>query len=530
MNIRRLIVGASAAALLAAVNLAAAGSELADAVMNKNAAAIKTLLAQKANVNAAQADGATALHWAVNWDDAALVDQLIKAGADVNATNRLGASPMYLACVNGSPAVIERLLSAGADPNKPLLTSKETPLMVAARTGKPEAVKLLLDRGAQPNAKESLRGTTALMWAAEQGHSDVVKLLASRGADLAAASSVTIPKVGRGNGDSDDDDVRLGNAIGGLTALSFAAREGHLNTVRTLIEAGADVNQTTADKTSALDLAILNGNYELAIYLLNKGADPNIANNKGWSPLYQAVKNRNLETGAVPLVKTGSVIDEMELIQQLLAHGANPNIPMKANSQSRNGQGGTWLNEAGATPFLRAALSGDLTVMKLLLPYGADPNIPTSDGTTPLMALAGVGYAEGFISHHSPEETMGAMRLIVELGADVRATNKRGLTALHGAAHRGDDQIIQALADMGAQLDLRDKSEGAILGQSGGPGLTPLDWAMGVMISAASPIYKETSANLLMKLMREQNLPIPEAAMKTIGGRRSTAGTGVNKQ
>src|SRR5262249_35664777 len=154
------------------------------------------------------------------------------------------------------------------------------------------------------------------------------------------------------------------------------------------------------------------------------------------TPLYQAVKNRNLEVGAVPLMKTGGLQDELELIKIILAKGADPNIRAKANFQSRNGQGGTWMKEAGATPFVRAALNGDVTVMKMLLPYGADPNIPTEDHTTALMALAGVGYAEGFIFHHSQEETMQALRLVLELGADVNAANDRGLTALHGAAHR----------------------------------------------------------------------------------------------
>jgi ankyrin repeat protein len=461
----------------------------------------------------------------VKWDDTELADQLIRAGANVNAANRFGATPIYLAAVNGNPAIIEKLIAAGVDPNAPLLTAKETPLMVAARTGKVEAVKVLLDRGAQANAKEALRGTTALMWAAEQGHSDVVKLLASRGGDVAATSAVTIVNQRRGNGDGDDEPAGL--PIGGMTALIFAAREGKIDTVKALVDAGANVNQTTADTSSALLVSILNGHYDIAVYLLEKGADPNISSMKGWNPLYQTVKNRNLETGAVPLVKTGVLTDELQLAKILLDKGADPNIRMKANSQSRNGQGGTWMNESGATPFLRAALSGDVKTMKMLLPYGADPNLPATDGTTPLMALAGVGFAEGFISHWSPEETMEAMRLTVELGADVRGTNKRGLSAMHGAAHRGDDQVIQALADLGAQVDLRDKSPAA--DGHDDSGLTPLDWAMGVRISAASPIYKESTVQLIIKLLNDRGIEVPAAALKTIGGKRSAAGTGAKQ-
>jgi ankyrin repeat protein len=460
----------------------------------------------------------------VKWDDVTLVDQLIKAGANVNAANRVGATPMFIAAVNGSAAIIEKLLVAGVDPNAPLLSSKETAIMVAARTGKPEAVKVLLDRGAQANAKESLRGTTALMWASEQGHADVIALLASRGADVAATSSVTIPRAGRGNDDDDAADIAQGIPIGGMTPLVFAAREGHMDAVKALLAANADVNQTSADGSSALLVAVLNGNYDLAVYLMNQGASPNVTNRKGWTPLYQAVKNRNLEVGAVPLMKTGVMLDELELIKIILDKGADPNIRAKANFQSRNGQGGTWMQENGATPFLRAALNGDITVMKMLLPYGADPGIPTADGTTPLMVLGGVGFAEGFIFHHSDKETMEALRLLLDLGADVNATNKRGLTALHGAAHRGDDNVIRVLAEHGAILNRMDQSPPADGRETAG--LTPLDWAIGVRISAASPIYKESTVELLTSLLRQQGLPVPEAALKTIGGKRSAAGAG----
>jgi ankyrin repeat protein len=524
MGIRNLIGGCILGGIFS-LSLAAAGSDLADAAMNKDSAAVRSLLTQKADANVAQADGATALHWAVKWDDVATVDLLLKAGANAKAANRVGATPMYLACVNGNAAIIEKLIAAGVDVNAPLLSSKETAIMVAARTGKPDAVKVLLDHGAQANAKESLRGTTAMMWAAEQGHAEVIRLLASRGGDVSAASSVSIPTQRRGNDDDDQDEG--GIPIGGLTALVFAAREGSMDAVQALLDVKADVNQTAADGTSPLEVAVLNGNYDIAVFLMDKGASPNITNRKGWTPLYQAVKNRNLEVGAVPLMKTGALTDELELIKIILNHGADPNIRARANFQGRNGQGGTWMKEAGATPFLRASLNGDITVMRLLLNYGADPNIPTEDHTTPLMALSGVGFAEGFISHHSPEETMQALRLVLELGADVNAANDRGLTALHGAAHRGDNQVIQVLADLGAQLNRKDHSPAA--DNHDDSGLTPLDWAIGVRISAASPIYKEDTVELLTKLMKEHGVALPETALKTIGGKRSAAATGAKQ-
>jgi len=526
MRIRRLIGGCCLVALMSGASLSAAVSELADAVMTKNTATVRSLLNQKTDVNAPQADGATALHWAVKWDDASTVDLLLRAGANPNAANRVGATPMYIAAVNGSPVIIEKLIAAGVDPNAPLLSSKETALMVAARTGKPEAVKVLLDRGAQVNVKESLRGTTALMWAAEQGHAAVIKLLAERGANVAELSTATIPKNGRGNGD-DDDDVQMAIPIGGLTSLIFAAREGNMDAVQALVAAKADVNQQAADGSTSLLVAVLNGNYDIAVYLMNQGASPNVTNRKGWTPLYQAVKNRNLEVGAVPLMKTGAMTDELELIKIILDKGADTNIRAKANFQGRNGQGGTWMKEAGATAFVRASMNGDITVMRMLLPYGADPNIPTDDRTTAIMALAGVGFAEGFIFHHSEKETMEGLRLLLELGGDVNAANDRGLTALHGAAHRGDDNVVRVLAEQGAILDRMDKSPAADGRESAG--LTPLDWAIGVRISAASPIYKESTVQLLTGLLREAGLPVPEAALKTIGGKRSAAGSGVKK-
>ena len=484
-----------------------AASDVADAVMNRDQETLRTLLQQKADVNSAQADGTTALHWAVRHDDLGTVDQLVRAGANVNTANRDGATAMYLACINGNTAMVDRLLKAGVDANATFLMHNETPLMEAARTGNVETVKLLLDHGAQVNAKESLRETTAIMWAAEQDHADVVRLLAARGADISAHSIISAPKKRHGVNYKGTE-----SQTGGLTALVLAAREGGVGSVEALIAAKADPNQTTGDGSTAMLVAIQNGHYDVARFLLEHGANPNIANEKGWNPLYLAVKHRNIETGTIPVPNANQALD---FIKMLLDHGADTNLRLKANTEIRNGQRATWLNEAGATPFLRAALCGDADVMKLLLAHGADPKITTDDHTTPLMAAAGVGYSDGFIHDRSVEETVDAMKLILDLGADVNAANDQGLTALHGAAHKAALEEIKLLVDRGGNLAAKDKGSKAYGADT--PGLLPLDWAQGVVVGVQSAIYHADAVELISKLMKERNIPIPTVT-RTLGG------------
>ena len=499
------MIGSLAALAFSAAAFAA--SDLADAVMNHDRDGLRTLLQRKADVNEAQADGTTALQWAVRHDDLDIADQLIRAGANANAANRDGATAMYLACINGSLPMIEKLLKAGVDANATFLMHQETPLMEAARTGSVEAVKLLLDHGAQVNAKETLRQTTAIMWAAEQDHADVVRLLAARGADVSAQSLIAEPKKRHGVNYKGTE-----AKTGGLTALVLAAREGGVASVEALLGAKADPNQVTADGSTAMLVAIQNGHYDVARYLLEHGADPNIANEKGWNPLYLAVKHRNIETGTIPVPNANQALD---FIKMLLDRNADPNLRLKANTEIRNGQRATWLNEAGATPFLRAALCGDIEVMKLLLAHGADPKIATEDHTTPLMAAAGVGYSDGFIHDRSVEETVEAMKLILDLGADVNAANDQGLTALHGAAHKAALEEIQLLVDRGGNLAAPDKGSKAYGANT--PGLLPLDWAQGVVVGVQSAIYHADAVELITKLMKERNIPIPTVT-RTLGG------------
>ena len=513
----RVLVAACCLTLLAATGLSAATSDLADAVTNKNKTAVRTLLQQKVDVNAPQADGTTALMWAARWDDLETTDLLLKAGANVNAANRNGVTAMYLATLNGSAPMVDRLIKAGADVNAKLLTHGETALMMASKTGNVEVVKMLLDKGAEVNAKETLRETTALMWAASQNHANVIKLLVDHGAGLKLTSKVDhlAPKGGV------DKQLMQGlPSAGGLPALVFAAREGAIDAVKALVAAGASPDQTSADGSSPMLVAIQNGHYNVAEFLLNNSANPNIANEKGWSPLYLTVKNRNIETGTIPVPNTDQAFP---FLLKLLDKGVDTNIRSKANTEIRNGQRATWFNEAGATPFIRAALCGDIEVMKLLLIHGADPNIPTLDGTTPLMAAAGVGYSEGFIHDRSEEETLQAMKLILDLGADVNAKNAQGLTALHGAAHKAALGEIQLLVDHGADLMARDKPGSTRYGDAT-EGLLPLDWAEGVTVGVQSAIYHEDAVNLITKLMKERGMSLPETH-RTKGGNAKVGNT-----
>ena len=493
--------------LFATLCLQAAGaSEIADAVEHRNSAAVSALLAAKADVNEAQPDGTTALHWAARWDDLETARSLIRAGADAKAANHDGATPMFLAAQNGSVAMITELLQAGLDVNGPVLSHGESALMMASRSGGLDAVKLLLDRGARVEAKDTLRGTTALMWAAEQGHDSVVSLLAARGAALGAQSNVLRPLKRRGLGFAGPNQQGGKDAPvkGGMTALLFAVREGSLDCVTALVKAGANVNQASADGSSPLLVAEQNGFYEIGRYLVDHGADVNLANSKGWTPLYLAVKNRNQETTAIPGPNTDGVFD---FIKALLDRGANPNLRIAADTEIHQGMTAAWLKEAGATPLLRAALCGDLPVVRLLLEHKADPKIPTFDHTTPLMVASGVGWADGMLREYSEDQTFEVVKLLIGLGADVNAANDHGITALHGAGFKGANKVVQLLVDHGAKLDALDKGEDYGFGVST-VRMTPLNWAEGVPIGMSSPIYHTETVALMARLMKERGIPV----------------------
>jgi ankyrin repeat protein len=541
--------------------------------MRSDSAAVTKLLAQRANVNAPQADGATALHWAVYKDDLELARTLIRAGARVDAATREGVTPLWLATISGDAAMIEALIAGGANPNEQLPLGR-TPLMTAARTGNVAAIKVLLDHGADVNAKESLRGTTALMWAADEAHAPAVKLLIDRGADINAHSDPVTrgrgPSLGKANDPrkqvaAQGAAVAAGKALdlnqlslvpgaipraparggqgvpaaapppvevdaaeaaaraagltprsevkdgGALTALTYAARANDLESVKVLLAAGVDVNQTSGYGWSPLLVATQNRYYKLGEYLLEHGANPNLANKGGWTPLYLATDNRNIENGDYPVRRAD--VDHLEFIKLLLDKGANVNARVKDSTEIRTVFTNQWLDENGATAFLRASQSGDVELMKLLLAHGADPKIATVLGVTALHVAAGIGWVEGITYEWSPQATLDAVKLLLDLGLDVNAQADTGRTALHGAAHKGRTEVIQALADHGAKLDVRDYGN---TDNRGGKLAVhtwqAVDYADGlVRVGVQSAIGHPEAGALLRKLMTAQGLPVPPA-------------------
>ena len=510
--------------MLTTVGMSAATSDVADAVMRGDSVAVRRLLTQKADVNAPQADGATALHWAVNQGDFATVDLLLNSGANVKVANGFGATPLSMAAENGDPAIVKRLLDAGADANERMGNS-DTALMMASRTGNVATMQLLLDRGADVNAKETARGTTALMWAVAQRHPAAVQLLVDRGADVSASSNpawqerpvsyakASDPRPSRKRG-------LFGNQIGprnmrgtdggGLTPLVFAARTNDLESVRILLAAGADVNQVTNYGWSPLLVATQNRYLQLASFLLDHGANPNLANKGAWSPLYIAVDNRNIEGGDYPVRKAD--MDTLEFIEKLVDKGANVNWRVKDSTWFRTVFTSQWVHEEGATAFWRASQSSDLAVMKLLLEHGADPNMATTINVTPLQVAAGVGWVEGVTYEWSKEANIEAVKLLLSLGNDPNAQAETGRAALHGAGHKGRTEIIRLLVDAGAKLDIRDYG---MNGNDAGGRLRehtwlPVDYADGLIrIGTQSAIIQPEAGALLRKLMIERGIPAP---------------------
>jgi len=429
-----------------------AADSLPDAIQRQDSIATHALLDQHADMNATLADGSTALLWAAHWDDAALVDLLLRAGANPKTANRYGISPLLEACINGDTAIIEALLKAGADPDT-AQREGETALMTAARTGNADAVKLLLDHGAHINAKENWRGQTALMWAVAEKHPAVVQLLIARGADVNARSRVfdytgLMPKQGS---------VPMNYPRGGFTALLFAAREDDLASARALVNAKADVNLSDPDGTTPLIEAIANFHFDLAAFLLDHGADPNARDHNGRSPLYAAVDMHSLDTSTRPNPTPPDQLNSLDLIKALLAHGANPNARLTAFIPPRGPLDvADYTMGAGATPFLRAAKSDDLEVMRLLLDKGADPLIATNAQVTALMVAAGVGWRDGK-SHGAEPDAIKAIELCLDRGADINAATDKGETALHGATMRGANSVISYLVSRGADVNAKNE-------------------------------------------------------------------------
>ena len=417
--------------LLTSVAASAADVRLIDAVKGGNKPLAQTLIQQRVDVNSSEADGTTALHWAVRLQDLQTTDALIRAGAKVGTSNRYGVTALYLASLNGNASIVESLLKAGADANS-ALPDGETVLMTASRTGNVDVLKLLLAHGASVNAKEAVRGQTALMWSAAEGNADAIRFLIEKGSDVQTRSN------------------------GGFTALLFAAREGRIEAAKALLKGGASVNEAIAGRREANNspnaflLAAANAHYELASLFLDAGADPNAAP-QGWTALHQVTWVRKVGVGDNgPAPKGSGNMTSLEFVRKIVSRGANLN----ARVTRKPNMGTTVLNAIGATPFLLAARTKDVELMRLLAELGADPLATNEDGTTPLMVAAGIGTSSPLEDPGTEPEVLEAVKLALKLGGDVNAVDKKGETAMHGAAYKHVPSVVRFLAENGAKVEV----------------------------------------------------------------------------
>ena len=449
----------------AGVGAAGPDALLADAAERMDSAAVRALLKRRVPVDAAQADGMTALHWATHHDDVEMAAQLVGAGAKVAATTRYGITPLSLACANGSAALVSLLLKAGADPNAPL-PGGETPLMTAARTGTLAAVQALIAAGADVSHRDALRGQTALMWAAAEGHAPIVQALIDADADL----HTRVPS--------------------GLTPLLLAVRDGRLDVVRTLIKAGVDVNESVPTDgprrrgyggsapragLSALHLAVMNAHFELAAALLDAGAKAN-ADLPGYTALHALTVARKPGVGDNDPAPPGSgTMSSLDLAKKLVARGANVNAAMTRKVNLNN----TRMNELGATPFMLAALTADTELMATLAALGANPLATNVENSTALMMAAGLATRSPGEDAGTESEVLDAVRLALKLGADINAVDKNGETAMHAAAYKNLPKVVRFLDAQGARI--------AVWNRDNKFGWTPLAIAVGYRFGNFKP-------------------------------------------
>ena len=468
---------------------------MVEAVKGGNVETVRALLAKRADPNAAETDGTTALHWAAHQDSVAAAELLIKAGAHVRATNRYGATPLWLACVNGSAPMVERLLNAGADPNT-AMPEGDTALMTASRTGNTAVVRALLARGAQVNTQEAWKGQTALMWAAAGNNAAVIEALVEAGADVQARTKYrTVPLFqtgGFGRRAERNSDVTKQS---GFQALHFAVRAGALDAVKALLKSGATIRDTTGDGTGVLVMAIASTHYQLANFLLEQGADPN-AHAQGWSPLHQIAYTRRPNTGVNnPGLVPRDTLDSLTLARKLIARGADVNLAATKNPDVTS-VGRKRLTEEGATPFWVAAQTLDLPYMQLLADHGADPLRANKTGDTPLLAASGLVIEKPGESPGTPEEVAAAIKFCLDRGADATTIDVDGNTALHGVAVWGSNAAVEMLVAAGARLDVKNKR-----------GLTPWRIAEGAVFEDAVLAQPQTAA-LLRKLMEARGMKV----------------------
>lgn len=522
LRVRHIILPVFAGAVAMLCLGARAGAQddatrLADAAMRRDVRAVRALVAAGADVNAFGTDGTPALHWFVRIDDLEMSRFLVEAGAEPTLANEYGVTPLYLAAANGNAPMIEMLLDAGADPNAVDPTG-ETALMTAVRTGKIDAVGLLVDRGARVDTRDPTYDQTALMFAVRGDNPDVVGLLVDRGADVNVTTRVgdtprwvlpnSVPGfsfgIGIVRGGLPERGVR-DPIPGGLSPLHYAARDNKVDAARILIEAGANIERRDPNDITPLLMAIGNNQMEVSRFLIEAGAEINVSDWYGRTPLWQAVEVRNMDFDNGTILNYVDREPVLDLIRVLLERGADPNSQSKEAMPIRKHMlriTGTlaWVDFVGQTPFITASLSGDLTVMRLLLEYGADPHITTLEGTTALMAAAGVNWVVAQTYDEGPEALLEAVKFCHELGMDVNAANSMGITAVMGAANRGSNDIIEYLFSNGARLDVEDQM-----------GRTPLMWAGGVFLATHAPVPKPESMALIQRLMAESTAEAVEA-------------------
>jgi ankyrin repeat protein len=462
-------VGLAAATLLTLAAYApvwAAGT-LIDAAKANDSAGALALIKDKADVNAAESDGTTPLHYAVYHDDVVLVDGLLKAGAKASVANKFGSTPLLEAAVRGNPAVIEKLVKAGADVNVGNADG-QTALLILARTSNVEAAKLLISHGANVNVTEHWHDQTPLIWAAAESQPAMVKLLLDHGAKVDAHSLL-------------NHWTRMVTAepraqmreVGGLTPLLYAARQGCLECVKLLLGAHADPNLPDPEGVTPLIMAVTNFHFDVGAFLITKKANVNSWDWWGRTPLWAAVDLNTIPHGGRPDRPSLDNTTSVKMIEILLDAGANPNVQLKLFPPYRAvgpDRGADMMLTMGSTPLLRAAKAGDVAAIRLLLAHGADPNLPNIQGVTPVMAAAGLGSNEIDTRGRfkTQPDQVASIDLLVKAGADINAHDNRGQTALHGAALFGYDDVVKDLVAHNANVNAKDEK-----------GMTPLDSAMG---------------------------------------------------